>query len=140
MTKAKRILLASMIIISSIVTAPVSGFSVSGAIFEAEVAPGQSISHNMTVSIDESDPPMNLLAEVVGFGQTLDGGNIELSPMADTSPCSARSFLSVDPTSFHLDPGESQNVLLDGIVPFDIGSGGSSFKDHQSDARVGQTN
>jgi len=101
-----------------------SALGVGGAIFNYEIAPGGHISHEMVVSIDRNDPPIDIEVEVVGFGQLLDGGNMELKKELDMSPYSARTFLNVSPTSFHLKPGESQKVLLEGYVPANVGDGG----------------
>jgi hypothetical protein len=101
-----------------------AGLGVSGVILMADVNPGQSITHEIIVDSDQTDSPMDLVAEVVGFGQSLDGANIELPPEEDLSPYSARPFLKVAPASFHLEPGISQKVVLEGTVPQDVGSGG----------------
>lgn len=101
-----------------------AGFGVSGAILKAEVLPGEAISHQMTVRIAENDTPLDLVAEVVGFGQTLSGGCLTLKTEADTSPYSACDFLSVSPKSFSVEPGASQNLLLEGEIPLNVGAGG----------------
>lgn len=125
--KAKRVLLAGVLIPSFFAFAATvvsTGLEASGAILEVEVAPGEHIRHKMIVCIDDTEPSMGILVEVVGFGQSLDGGNVELDPELDTGPYSARGFLSVSPASFHLEPGGSQRVLLEGEVPADVGAGG----------------
>lgn len=121
--------LVSACIIGSLIfllssTPALAGLGVSGAIFMADVNPGQSITHEITVGSDPTDPPMNLSIDVIGFGQGLDGANMELLPEDDKSPYSARPFLKATPTGFHLDPGASQKVVLEGSIPMDVGSGG----------------
>lgn len=101
-----------------------AGLGVSGVVLIADVNPGQDITHEITVDSDQTDSPMDLVAEVVGFGQSLDGANMELPPEEDLSPYSARPFLTTTPVSFHLEPGTSQQIVLGGTVPMDVGSGG----------------
>ena len=52
------------------------GLNVTGALIMASVSPGQSDINTVTVS---SPAAMNLLVEVDGMGQTLDGSTIPLS-------------------------------------------------------------
>jgi hypothetical protein len=53
-----------------------AGLGVSGVLLMADVNPGQSITHEIIVDSDQTDSPMDLVAEVVGFGQSLDGANM----------------------------------------------------------------
>lgn len=101
-----------------------AGFAVSGAIFEANVTPGQHIIHKIVVNTDTSDLPMDFAAEMIGFGRSLDGANAEIRPELDISPYTARPFLNVSPASFHLEPGDSQEVVLEGDIPLNVGEGG----------------
>ncbi len=99
-------------------------FSVSGSILNIEVAPGQEFVHTITVKNGEDDSILNLTAELFGFGMSLTGGNIKVAPEKDNSTYSARSFLMVTPNNFRLGPGDSQEVILKGKIPDDIGAGG----------------
>jgi len=104
---------------------PISlALQVKGVVFKADVSPGEHIGHLITVSSDENSAPMDLVVELGGFGQTLGAGSVALGEEEDDSPYSARSFLEINPTSFHLEPGESQEVIVEGIVPNDVDSGG----------------
>jgi hypothetical protein len=78
----------------------------------------------MTVSINADDPPMDLMVDVLGFGQTPQQSSFGLSPDKDTSPYSARSFITVTPKTFHLEPGGSQEVKATIAVPSNVGEGG----------------
>ncbi|HSD57369.1 MAG TPA: hypothetical protein VLB04_04230 [Methanotrichaceae archaeon] len=100
-----------------------SALGVEGVIFEAEAAPGQHVDHEMTVSLRENEAPLDLQVDIQDWGQTLDGSNQELEEGAKSS-CSARGFLQASPSSFHLEPGGSQKVLVEGDVPENVGSGG----------------
>lgn len=101
-----------------------AGFSVSGSILKTEVSPGQEVNHIMTVKNGEDASPLDLTAEVFGFGISLTGGNLKFDSDHDTSPYSARAFFEVSPKKFSLGPGESQEVVLEGRIPEDVGSGG----------------
>lgn len=112
------------ILVASMLITPSLGFGISGAVFKEEVSPGQKLVHEITVSSSEDDMPLNMTAEVYGFAMNQGGANIELSPEEDIGSNSARPFLSVEPRSFTLDPGERERLLLTGTVPEDVGSGG----------------
>ena len=100
------------------------GLRVSGAKLIADVAPGQTITHTMTIGIGDVDPPLDMLVHVTGFGQSLEGAPQVLEDSEDTSPFSARSFITLDTTSFHLDPGDSQQVTATISIPQDVSAGG----------------
>jgi len=105
---------------------PIStGFAISGALFSEVVSPSQKLVHEITVlNNGENATPLNMTAEIYGFAKSLEGVNIELSPENDTGLFTARPFSDVEPKSFHLEPGERKTLLLTGIVPQDVGSGG----------------
>ena len=100
------------------------GLRVSGAKLIADVAPGQTITHTMTISISDADPPLDMLVDVTGFGQSLEGAPQVLEASEDTSPFSAYSFITLDTASFHLDPGDSQQVTATISIPQDVSAGG----------------
>ncbi|VVB64180.1 Uncharacterised protein [uncultured archaeon] len=100
------------------------GLGVTGALIEMEVAPGDHISQEIEVQTDVGDSPMDLLVDVMGYGQSPHGGSTEISPDKDLSPYTARPFLKASPASFHLEPGAKQVVTLEGDVPADVGAGG----------------
>lgn len=112
------------VLLSSTVEPASAGFGVSGAILKAEVIPGETISHQMVVSIAENEFPLGLVAEVVGFGQTLDGGCMRLESDNDANPYSANDFLKVSPERFSIEPGTSRELLLEGEIPLNVGAGG----------------
>jgi methionine-rich copper-binding protein CopC len=101
-----------------------AGLAVGGANLEKSIAPGEHLSHVIKVATSASDTPMDIHAEVFGYGQSLQGLNTEQNASLDKSPYTARPFLKVSPSSFHLDPGKSQEVTLEGDIPKDVGSGG----------------
>lgn len=100
------------VLLSSALGADSAGFGVSGAILKAEALPGEEIRHQMVVTVAEEGSPLELAAEVVGFGQALDGGPFRLEPEDDACPHSAREFLRASPERFHIEPGSSEGLLL----------------------------
>lgn len=99
-----------------------SGLGVEGVIFDAEISPGQHISHEIKVKLGENEAPMVLKVDVEDWGQSQDGVNHAIAN--GSSPYSARDFLRVSPSEFRLEPGQSQIVMVEGDLPIDIGSGG----------------
>ncbi|MFY9813662.1 MAG: hypothetical protein WCF70_10810 [Dehalococcoidales bacterium] len=101
-----------------------SGLQVSNPILVTDVSPGQTLTFKMTVSIGTSDPTTNIAVQVDGLAQSLDGTNGPAAAANDASPYSARSFITVDSSSFQLQPGGSQDVTATIKIPQDVGAGG----------------
>ncbi|MHC1631253.1 MAG: COG1470 family protein, partial [Methanotrichaceae archaeon] len=140
MMKSKLEFLACMFIPLFIFLAIVpvsSGIAGSGVLFVKDVAPGQYVSHTMNVKLSESESPTDVQVDVVGYGQSLTGVLLSIDASHDTSPYTARNFLTVFPRSFHLEPGISQNLLLEGIIPMDAEGGRYAIVDiHTRPKRV----
>jgi len=119
-------MITAMVLVFLILAADLAsaGLGTTGAKLEKQVAPGEHFTHLMQVKTDASDQPMNLNVTIFGFGQYPQGADRELIASQDISPYTARPFLTVSPVSFHLDPGETQDVTLEGDIPMDVGSGG----------------
>lgn len=101
-----------------------AGLQVSGATFEAEIAPGQPFEHLINVSNYNSVGPMDVIVDVLGYGQSQTDGVIEgIKKDLDISPYTARNFIKVSPEEFHLEPEESKEVVVSGIMPLNIGDG-----------------
>jgi hypothetical protein len=124
MLKSK-LMIASMSLVFLILVAGLAsaGLGTSGSKLEKEVTSGEHITHLMQVKTDASDQSMDIQVEILGYGQSQDGAKRELNASQDISPYTARPFLSVSPSSFHLDPGKTQDVTLEGDIPKDVGSG-----------------
>ncbi len=123
---AKQILTGLVLILAltAIVAAPVlAGLRVTNARIQETATPGQVITTAMNVS-DTTDQPMDVAVDVDGLGNDLSGGIMAMDPGSDSSPYSARTFVSASPTSFHLEPGQSQNVNVTVSVPANVGEGG----------------
>lgn len=101
-----------------------AGLGAAGAIIERNVNPGESFAHEVTVSADNTGDPMDIVVDILGLNQSLEGENIELSENEDSSPYSARTFLKASPSKFHLEPGKSQEVLVEGTIPSNAAPGG----------------
>lgn len=99
-----------------------SGIKATGIIFDAEAAPGEKVSHQITIDV-KNESPADFQVAVVDWAQGPDGSNI---PAFDnnTHPYSAKGFLKVSPEKFHLEPGGSQKITVSGEVPKDVGDGG----------------
>lgn len=99
------------------------GLIVGGAVIGKEVYCG-SYSHVMTVGLDVKDAAADVTVSVEGLGQKNDGVFQGLPPAIDTSPYTARGFITLDKTSFYLEPGEFENVNVTINVPAGVGDGG----------------
>ena len=99
------------------------GLSVSGGKIDATVSPGSNSSYIIAVG-NTSDQPMDIGVEVEGYGVSLSNDFVVLAPAADTSPYTARGWLTVSPAGFHLDAGQYQNVIVTANVPAGTGEGG----------------
>jgi hypothetical protein len=103
---------------------PAGAIKVGGSIYMGSIAPGSSAVHTMNISTSPGDPPMDLTMDILGLGQSLQQTNTGIAPELDTSPYSARSFITVIPQTFHLEPGASQEVKATINVPQNAGAGG----------------
>jgi hypothetical protein len=132
MTKLRHRYLAVLAIVAvmsalALLAIPVSanpGLRVSGAICEGEIVPGNNYTHTMTISTRDTDPAMDIQVDVMGLGQSLEGACQALEAPEDTSPYSARSFITLNKSSFHLEPGGSQEVVATIRIPGNATAGG----------------
>jgi hypothetical protein len=123
------LLLAALVVVLCEGLLPLAAFAnpglrVSGALLVTDVSPGQTFTYDMVVSIASTDPATDIVVQVMGMTQSPDGVNGALPASNDTGPYSARSFITVDKSSFHLTPGASQQVVATIQVPQDVGAGG----------------
>ena len=119
-----RLLMVGMLILCVISISPVAGIKVLGSKYMSSISPGDTVVHTMTVSTGTDDPPMDMQVDVWGFGQTLQKSYNSLPPSADTSPYSARGFITLSSSSFHLNPGESKEITANIAIPTTVGNGG----------------
>ncbi|MDR3578021.1 MAG: hypothetical protein P4L50_29500 [Anaerolineaceae bacterium] len=114
--------LNSIVLASADVRRENESLKISGALLELSARPGQVYIHNMLVSSDDQTSSMNITVEACGFGQDLAGSFVPLSAQQDTSPYSARNFITnIDHPSFSLAPGSSEPVAVTFKIPLNIG-------------------
>lgn len=83
------------------------GLAVDGALLVLNAKPGDTYVHRMKVGAGEGAQPMDITVDAMGFGESLSGSFQPLAPEKDTSPYSARSFITnISNTQFHLEPGQ----------------------------------
>jgi len=102
----------------------VSALSVSGAVYTGSIAPGGTGTHRIGISIGPGEEALDVSLEILGLGQALDRNFISLSPADDTGPYSARTYITLDTSTIHLEPGTTQYVTATTAVPSDAGAGG----------------
>jgi len=100
-----------------------SGIQATGIVLDAEAAPGDEINHEIIISTDKNESPMDFQVDVVDMVQGTDGSNNAINDTEEHA-YSAKSFLQVSPEKFHLEPGELQEITVKGAIPGDVGNGG----------------
>lgn len=98
-----------------------TGLTVSGAKLVKTASPGDTFTHQITVSTNSASQPVDITLRVSPMAQSLDG-----TPRSgqDASPYSASDFITLDMDSFHLDPGGKKVVNANIRIPKDVGDGG----------------
>ena len=87
-----------------------------------EVTPGQKYAQGIVLSAGAQ--PTDVLIEVLGYRQEADNGVVPLAASEDLEPYSARTFMTPQLTSVHLEAAEVKKVELSVSVPSDVGDGG----------------
>ena len=118
------IALPALLILMLVGSAPVSAISVSGAKYMKSIPPGGTDTQKMTIGIGADEDPADVMVEVLGFGQTSNQVYTALSPDNDRSPYSARTFISLDTDTIHLEPGDKKEVTATISLPGNVGAGG----------------
>jgi hypothetical protein len=106
------------------VSAAGSGLNVTNALILANVNPGQTLVQKITVNIGSNHPATDITVQITGVSQALDGGFILLDASQDTGAYSARTFVSVDKSTFQLQSGASQDITATVQIPQNVGAGG----------------
>ena len=88
------------------------------------IAPGGTDTHVVTIDIGAGEQATDVMVEVAGFGQTPGGVYMPLDPANDVNPYSARSFITLDNSTIHLEPGTQQSVTATINLPQNVGAGG----------------
>lgn len=97
---------------------------VSGVVFDPEADPGEHVSHEITVSLRETENATDLTVDLYDWNQTIDGGNVIDEEGSLKTPYSAKGFLKVTPQNIHLEPGSTEKILVEGDIPADSQPGG----------------
>jgi hypothetical protein len=109
----------------AILAAPSQALRVEGARISLDVEAGKTYTSPIGISISANESEVTLAIDVMGFGQMPDNGTYTgLNASADTSPYSARPFITVDQPTVHLMPGERANVTATIAVPAGTKDGG----------------
>ena len=93
----------------------------------------------MTVTLINETVPMDVSLEVGGLGTTRDGRPKLIPGGDDSSPYSARQFITLDKTTLTLDPNKPQTVTATIKIPGDVGAGGRYAMIHIYTAAKGGT-
>jgi hypothetical protein len=115
---------AIFVVLLALSFSTVSALSVSGAVYSGSIAAGGTDTHTMGISIGPDEEALDVSIAVMGLGQTLDRNFISLDPGDDLSPYSARTYITLDNSSIHLEPGTTRNVTATIKLPSDVGAGG----------------
>ena len=113
------VVLASLLCISS-----VSALGVTGSKFMSTMEPGSMTTHTITLDIEGATEPLDVQVDVMGFLNGPDGAYRTVNAAEDTSPYSARSYITLDRTQVHITPGTPEAIRATISVPENAGSGG----------------
>jgi hypothetical protein len=117
-------LVLAFLLCMAAVAVPAAALGVEGTRILMYVNPGQTYSFPMAVYIKATEPESDYAVDVLGFGQSLAGSYTAIQPDQDTSPRTARPFVSVEAPLIHLKPGGRQPFNATIQVPKDAGAGG----------------
>ncbi len=124
-TRTASLLVLFLLLAGVATVAPVAALKVDGARIAITVAPGESVTSPIGISLAENEAEADFAIDVLGFGQSVaDGSYTGLEASSDTSPYSARSFISIDTPTVHLKPGERADVKATISVPSGTRDGG----------------
>jgi hypothetical protein len=118
------ITIVAVIFLLLIFITPAAALGVLGAKYSGSIAPGGTDTQVMTIDIGANDSPTDVVVGVAGFGQTPGGAYIPLNAADDLSPYSARTFITLDNTTIHVEPGTTQGVTATISLPQNVGAGG----------------
>ena len=116
--------LPAVVLVLLFCMAPVTALGVLGAKYTGSISPGGTDTHVLTIDLGSDESATDLQVSVEGFGQTADGHYTPLDPAEDVSPYSARSFITLDNSTLHLQPGTTQSIRATITLPQNVGAGG----------------
>jgi len=121
---SKGLVIAGILLLFLLCCTPSSALSVQGAKYMGSIAPGGTDTQVITLSVGADEPATDVQAVVAGFGQAPDGGYTPLDAANDVSPYSARTFIALDNSTIHIQPGTSQSIRATITVPQGTSAGG----------------
>jgi hypothetical protein len=117
--------IAVLVLVILFAIQPACAIKVEGAKIMLDVVAGNTYIFPMAISTKPDDSASDYAIDLLGFGQTIDGGSYTpLAESDDTGPYSARSFISVPSAVVHLDPGQRREFSATIKVPQTVGEGG----------------
>jgi hypothetical protein len=124
-TRTAPLLVLILLAVAIATVIPATALKVDGARIALTVDPGQSVTAPIGISLGENEAEADFAIDVLGFGQSVaDGTYTGLEASEDTSPYSARTFISIDKPTVHLKPGERADVTATISVPSGTSEGG----------------
>lgn len=115
----------ALLIAGAVLVSPALALKVEGARIALDVEPGRSYTSPIGISIKPEESGGTFAIDVMGFGQTpADGSYTALDASSDTSPSSARPFITIDRPTVSLKPGERADVTATIAVPPGTRDGG----------------
>ena len=118
------IIALALILVMTALTVPAAALKVEGARIALDVEPGRTYTSPIGISISPEEPEGTFAIEVMGFGQSPDGTYTALDAATDTSPFSARPFITIDKPTVTLQPGERADMTATIAVPTGTRDGG----------------
>lgn len=119
------ILVFIAIFIAMIMVPPAASVKVDGARIALDVKPGMTYETPIALSLSPGDSGDSFALVVAGFGQSpFDGTYMGLDPGEDTSPWSARPFITLENTVVSLEPGGRADTSATVAVPAEACDGG----------------
>jgi len=115
----------ALLIAGALLVSPALALKVEGARIALDVEPGKAYTSPIGISIGENEAGGTYAIDVMGFGQSVqDGSYTGLETAADTSPYSARPFITIDKPTVTLQPGERAAVTATINIPSGTRDGG----------------
>jgi hypothetical protein len=114
----------TVVAVSPIPAVASTGITISGAVLVAEVIPGETLTHKITITLGTSEIPTDATLQVSRIGQAADGTFILQGNTVENNRFSARDYISLDKNTTHLIPGVPQDIMATIRVPEDVGEGG----------------
>ncbi|MDD5048517.1 MAG: hypothetical protein PHH09_06265 [Methanoregulaceae archaeon] len=122
--KSLCLLTLAVLIAGAFLASPVLALKVEGARIALDVEPGKTYTSPIGISLNPEETEGTFSIDVMGFGQSTDGSYTALAAASDTSPYSARTFITIDKPTVTLKPGERADVTATIAIPAGTSGGG----------------